>query len=238
MSDVHPSTDLSIFQFEGQRLRVFMDVHRMVWWVATDVCRILGLDNTSLAMKRLKPLEKNTLCFEKGIPGSEGLPGNTTVNLVNEPDLYRLIFRSNKPEAERFQDKVFYEILPSIRRTGTYAESGRPMSAPSHHLPPRARPAQEMAHVSEMLLSVWTTLRQAEDPLTNMEIAYKTRVPLRTVQRHTKYLLQLGLIDLYETSPSHLYKIADQADKRHAASYQRLERIVQVMEQRQRRLFA
>jgi prophage antirepressor-like protein len=236
MSEVNPSTDLSIFQFEGQRLRVFVDVHGMVWWVATDVCRILGLGNTSRAMQRLRSREKNTLTFRDGIPGSEGLPGNSTVNLVNEPGLYRLIFRSNKEEAERFQDKVFYEILPSIRRTGTYTEPARPV-APSNHLPPRNRPVQEMAHVSEMLLAVWTTLRQAEDPVTNTEIARQTRVPLRTVQRHTKYLLQIGLIDLYETRPSHLFLMAAQADKRHAGYYQRLERIAEIMAQRQQRLF-
>ena len=94
-----------------------------------------------------------------------------------------------------------------------------------------------MTHVSEMLLAVWVTLRQATEPITNTEIALQTRVDLRTVQRHTKYLLQLGMIDLYETSPNHLYLLSEKADKRNAAAYQRLERIAAIMEQRQRRIF-
>jgi hypothetical protein len=43
------------------------------------------------------------------------------INLVNEPGLYRLISRSDKPEAVRFQDWVFEEVLPSIRKTGSYS---------------------------------------------------------------------------------------------------------------------
>ncbi|HDJ2741175.1 TPA: hypothetical protein PP068_001534 [Salmonella bongori] len=39
---------------------------------------------------------------------------------VNEPNLYRVIFRSNKPETKQFQDWVFSEVLPTIRKTGRY----------------------------------------------------------------------------------------------------------------------
>ncbi|WP_243466204.1 BRO-N domain-containing protein [Sodalis glossinidius] len=42
------------------------------------------------------------------------------LNYVNEPNLYRLIFRSNKPEAKQFQDWVFDDVLPTIRKTGKY----------------------------------------------------------------------------------------------------------------------
>ena len=48
---------------------------------------------------------------------------NTNVLCVSEPGLYKLIFKSRKEEAEAFQDWVFEEVLPAIRKTGRYAIS-------------------------------------------------------------------------------------------------------------------
>ena len=45
---------------------------------------------------------------------------NTQLNYVNEPNLYRVIFQSRKPEARKFQDWIFNEVLPIINRTGAY----------------------------------------------------------------------------------------------------------------------
>lgn len=47
--------------------------------------------------------------------------GNTTANFINEANLYKCIFRSRKPEAEKFQDWVYEEVLPTIRKHGVYA---------------------------------------------------------------------------------------------------------------------
>ena len=46
--------------------------------------------------------------------------GSKQVTFINEPNLYRVIFRSNKAEARQFQDWVFNEVLPTIRKTGSY----------------------------------------------------------------------------------------------------------------------
>ena len=46
--------------------------------------------------------------------------GIQNITFVNEPNLYRVIFRSNKAEARQFQDWVFNEVLPTIRKTGSY----------------------------------------------------------------------------------------------------------------------
>jgi prophage antirepressor-like protein len=234
MSESDRTTDLTFLQFENSDLRTRVDADGLIWWVAADVCRILHVVDTAQAVARLDSDERGT-CLIRTPYGPQEMV------MVNEPGLYTLILTSRKkifPEVHRFKRWVFHEVLPTLRRTGTYTVPSRPAVKPSNHLPPPDRPVQEMAHVSEMLLSVWTTLRQAEDPLTNTEIARQTRVPLRTVQRHTKYLLQIGLIDLYETRPSHLFLMAEHAAKRHAGYFQRLERIAQIMDQRQRRLFA
>ena len=87
-----------------------------IWFMAADICKILGLKNPTKSVKSLKENEKANFKL-----GNYGKPGNPNVLCVNEPGLYRLIFRSRKPEAERFQDWVYHEVLPSIRKNGFYA---------------------------------------------------------------------------------------------------------------------
>lgn len=82
------------------------------WLVAADVCRNLKIKNTTDSLKRLDEDEKARLNL--------GLRGGDT-NVVNEPGLYRLIFASRKPEARNFQRWVYHEVLPSIRKTGSYS---------------------------------------------------------------------------------------------------------------------
>jgi BRO family, N-terminal domain len=218
MSSEESTPFLLPLHYAEHTVRAWTDERGVPWWIAQDVGEVLG-------MLRVR---KNLRTFpdsEKGVTTGNTPGGRQEVLTVNEPGLSRRIFPSRKPEAEAFTLWVFHDILPSLRRVASYAmPEALPKPAPpapSNHLPPRGRPAQDMAHVSERLLAVWATLRQAADPMTNTEMAGKTRVPLRTVQRHTKSVLQLGWIDLYETRPSHRFMIAEQADKRHAASSQR-----------------
>ena len=93
------------------------------WFVGTDLCRALELENVTKALYTLADDEKqiielNTLTSSKGIRKQRG---NPNVNIVNESGLYRLIFASRKPEAEKFRHWVFHEVLPSIRETGSYS---------------------------------------------------------------------------------------------------------------------
>lgn len=78
-----------------------------------DVCRILDIRNTRDAKSRLS---------EKGVATTDTLTngGKQQANFINESNLYRLIFQSRKPEAERFADWVTSEVLPTIRRHGAY----------------------------------------------------------------------------------------------------------------------
>lgn len=104
---------LQIFDYDDQQVRVQVDATGEPWWVARDVCNVLDISNHSDAAGRLK-------ADEKGVGKTETPGGVQKMLLVNEKGLYRLIFRSNKPEAEAFQDWVFGEVLPQIRRTGQY----------------------------------------------------------------------------------------------------------------------
>ena len=83
------------------------------WFVAKDACTILELEDVSKAVRRLDEDEKGT--------NSILTPGGPQEMLcVNEPGLYSLILTSRKPEAKAFKRWITHEVLPAIRKTGTY----------------------------------------------------------------------------------------------------------------------
>lgn len=83
------------------------------WFVVADVCRALGLGNSSDVIKRLDEDERTLVSIEGA---SNGLP----VNAINEPGLYALILGSRKPEAKAFKRWITHEVIPEIRKTGGY----------------------------------------------------------------------------------------------------------------------
>jgi prophage antirepressor-like protein len=232
MSDVQSTTHSLIpLYYDGHQIRMAIDEHGVPWWVAQDITDRLGIVNLHTSVAKFPD-------DEKGKRRAYTLGGEQTVLMVNEPGLYRLIFQSRKKEAERFKRWVFHDVIPTLRRTGQYTMPGTPSVQPSNHLPPPPRyPMQERAHVTEYLLAVWTTLRQAQEPITNAEIARKNDMKEPVTRKWTRYLLHLGLLDMHETHPRHLFMIAEQADKRHAGYFQRLERLAAIMEKRQQRLY-
>lgn len=104
--------NIQLFQYEEKPVRT-VTINGEPWWVAKDVCTILGYTNASKAL--------SDHC--KGITNSYPLqtPGGVQeARIINEPDLYRLIVKSTLPEAEKFEKWVFETVLPSIRKTGKY----------------------------------------------------------------------------------------------------------------------
>lgn len=84
------------------------------WFVAKDVCEILGVINSRDAIARLDDDEKNTVVL------TDGNRGNPNKTVVNEAGFYSLVLSSRKPEAREFKRWVTHEVLPSIRRSGGY----------------------------------------------------------------------------------------------------------------------
>jgi prophage antirepressor-like protein len=103
------------FDYKSKSVRVIQDENGDLWWVATDICEILGLTNTTEALKGLEDDEKSTLRISEGGPER---------NIINEPGLYSLIIRSNKPEAKNFKRWITHDVLPTIRKTGKYEIQG------------------------------------------------------------------------------------------------------------------
>lgn len=86
------------------------------WFVAKDVCEVLGIVNHKDAIRDFPEDEKGVVTTDP--LGAKG--GRQETNVINEPGLYRLIFSSRKEEAEIFKRWVFHEVLPSLRKTGRY----------------------------------------------------------------------------------------------------------------------
>jgi prophage antirepressor-like protein len=107
------------YVFEGHQVRTSMLGDKPYFCLA-DVCRILDIKSPSDVAKRLVIKGTTTI----GTPTSGGLQ---ELLFVSEDNLYRVIFQSRKLEAERFQKWVFEDVLPSIRKTGSYQT--KPMSA-------------------------------------------------------------------------------------------------------------
>lgn len=102
----------AIFQYEDKEMRVVTDEQGEPWWVAVDVCNILTLSNPTEAIRGLDDDEKSTLRITEGGP---------EINIVSEPGLYSLIIRSNKKEAKDFKRWITHDVIPSIRKTGSYS---------------------------------------------------------------------------------------------------------------------
>lgn len=85
-----------------------------IMFCAKDVCAILGLENNRQAISKLD-------ADEKGVTISDTLGGPQAMTYVTEPGIYRLIFKSRKAEAKVFQRWVFHEVLPQIRKTGSFS---------------------------------------------------------------------------------------------------------------------
>lgn len=108
-------TEIQTFNFNSATLRTLTDENGDPWFVAKDVCNILGLENSRKATADLDLDEKNTVTI------SDGIAGNPNKTIISEPGLYRLVMKSRKPEAKEFQRWVTHEVLPSIRKHGIYA---------------------------------------------------------------------------------------------------------------------
>ena len=91
------------------------------WLVAADVCRNLEIGNASRAVSRLDDDEKSMVFIPSTGITSKDTHGGQAMLIVNEPGLYRLIFASRKEVARKFQRWVYHEVLPSIRKTGSYS---------------------------------------------------------------------------------------------------------------------
>ena len=109
------ATGLQVFNFnekESTPIRVQV-INKEPWFVAKDVCQVLGIEKHRDAISRLDEDERGSVLVDT-------LGGKQQFTAANESGLDHLIFQSRKPEAKKFRKWVTAEVLPSIRKTGRY----------------------------------------------------------------------------------------------------------------------
>lgn len=121
------STASQLFQFEDYDVRI-VTRDGEPWFVLADVCRVLEITDPSVAARRLRDSQRMTQCLALGQKVGRG--GAQSYTIINESGLYRLVLRSDKPQAERFQIWVEDEVLPMIRKTGVYSRNIPMMMTP------------------------------------------------------------------------------------------------------------
>ena len=111
----HLRTLANPFQFSEMDVRTAVGEDDQVWFCAKDVCEILGISWSSMTLENMP---KEWVMVINLIT----IKGERDANFINEPGLYRLIFRSNKPKAIEFSNWVCTEVLPTIRKNGFFGE--------------------------------------------------------------------------------------------------------------------
>jgi prophage antirepressor-like protein len=104
---------MQVFEYEDKDDFRVMDRNGEPWFVLSDVAQRLGVKNSRSISGRLDD-------DEKGVIQIDTLGGKQKVTVINESGLYSAILRSDKPEAKRFKKWITSEVLPSIRKTGSY----------------------------------------------------------------------------------------------------------------------
>jgi prophage antirepressor-like protein len=116
---------VQLFTFQGHDVRSLTDENGNPWFAAKDV--FAGLDIKWSGKKvSLAPIKEQwQLVLKLKTPG-----GMQATTFINEAAMYKLAFRSNKPEAELFTDWVASEVLPALRKTGTFSLKSQLLPAP------------------------------------------------------------------------------------------------------------
>lgn len=145
-----PAPNITPFTYEGASIRV-LTINEAPWWVAADVAGPLALANIRSSLALLDD-------DEKGVHTMDTLKGSQSMAIISEAGLYSLILRSRKPEAKQFKRWVTHEVLPAIRRTGTYAARPQPQLSGKELLAAAVLEAAETIKQHEA-----TIAQQAED---------------------------------------------------------------------------
>ena len=146
--------NLTPFDFRGTAIRVITDDGGDPWFVAKDVADLLEYADTDKAIR--------THCKAAQTYPVEMAGQVRHVKVIPERDLYRLVMRSKMPAAEAFEEWVVGEVLPSIRKTGSYQ---RPMT-PGEQL---LAQAQAVINVERQQAEQQVALERIETRVANVE---------------------------------------------------------------------
>lgn len=110
-------TTLTPFHYGDERVRAYEDEEGTAWFIATDVARILGYHNAADVIRGVDEDEKGMEIVHT--PG-----GNQTLSTISEAGLVTVLMRARVEAAKPFRRWITHEVLPSIRKTGSYSLPG------------------------------------------------------------------------------------------------------------------
>jgi prophage antirepressor-like protein len=108
------SKELQVFKFNESDVRA-VTINGEPWFVLKDICDVLGLGSPHKVSDRIDNDERSQ------IPVTDSIGRRQDTTIINESGFYNVILRSDKPEAKAFKKWVTSEVLPSIRKTGSYS---------------------------------------------------------------------------------------------------------------------
>lgn len=164
--------------FEGTTIRV-VEKDGEPFFIAKDICDVLGFAHAPSAIRdNVDDEEKSTVRTTHG--GPERV-------IINESGLYSLIFRSRKPEAQKFRKWVTSEVIPSIRKTGKY-------SLPDSEQTIQEKLVMLMSHSKHPVMQeVWCKTESGNDIRLDMVHACSRRLVVFELKKH-----QLTAEDIYD----------------------------------------
>lgn len=159
INSMNTQIQFSTFNFKDLPVRVISDPKGEFWFCGTDVCAILGYTNSRKALQ--------DHCKQGGVTKryTPTKSADQEMTFINEPNLYRLIIKSRKPEAEPFEAWVFEEVLPQIRKTGKYQLQPQQLALPE---PEKKFTFEFTEYELEQLVWLWCGHKQMNTLLGDM----------------------------------------------------------------------
>ena len=154
----------STFNFKNSPVRTITDPNSEIWFCGTDVCDILGYTNSRKALQdhcKVSGVTKRYISYPSG---------RKEAIFINEPNLYRLIIKSRKPEAEPFEAWVFEEVLPQIRKTGKYQLQPQQIALPE---PEKKFTFEFTEYELQQLVWLWFAFKRGVGTFQHIEKAFR-----------------------------------------------------------------
>ena len=159
---------LQEFVYAGHDVRT-LEMDGEPWFVLADLCTVLGLRNATMISQRI---DSDALSQAEVI---DSLGRKQTAGIVNEAGMYEVVIRSDKPEAVKFRRWITGEVLPILRKTGTYS------TAPVHALPQSFADAlRQLADTCEQLDAV-APKAEAYDALMDAQGLYSVQAAAKAL---------------------------------------------------------
>lgn len=193
-----------VFPETGAPVRT-MTINGEPWFVGTDAAAALGLGDARKSLNLLDEDDRNT------IPVIDAMGREQHSIVINEPGLYSLVLRSRKPQAKAFKRWVTHEVIPSIRKTGSYALPELPQQ--QQLVLPRSLPDALRALAVELELNDELTATIAKlSPKAQRADQYEANPGITPTVFHKMHFPKVGERAFFE----HLYRKDYLIDQRNA----------------------